>query len=120
MAISTSLAMKKIDQFKGNLLSLKLQSPRDEFDKKCSPLPFRICFRADLYPRVYFPDLTTRASLAAIDSLDLAAFDFFVGAIAVVVVSWSVVVHEIKSVLYSTSNQGLNSEYITIKSHDDS
>ena len=79
------MAIKKNDQFKGNLLSLKLQSPRDEFDEKCSPLPLRICFRADLYPRVYFPDLTTRASLAEIDSVDLAALDFLVGAMAVVV-----------------------------------
>jgi len=49
-----------------------------------SPLPLRICLRADLYPRVYFPDLTTSASLAAMDSVDLAALDFLVGAIAVV------------------------------------
>ena len=72
-------------QYKGNLLSLKLQSPRDEFFKKSSPLPLRICFRADLYPREYFPDLTTSASLAEIDSADLAALDFFVGAMAVIV-----------------------------------
>ena len=38
-----------------------------------------------MYPRVYFPDLTTRASLAEIDSVDLAALDFLVGAMAVVV-----------------------------------
>jgi hypothetical protein len=37
-----------------------------------------------LYPRVYFPDLTTRASLAEMDSVDLVAFDFLVGAIAAV------------------------------------
>jgi len=30
------------------------------------------------------PDLTTRARRAAIDSVDFAAFDFFVGAIAIV------------------------------------
>jgi hypothetical protein len=97
----------------GNLLSLKLQSPRDEFEKKCSPLPFRICFRADLYPRVYFPDLTTRASLAEIDSVDLVALDFFVGAMVVVA---GCLVCRLSStnqgfVLYSTNDQGLNSEY---------
>ena len=47
-----------------------------------SPLPLRICFSADLCPRVYLPDLTTSASLAAMDSVDLVALDFFVGAIA--------------------------------------
>jgi hypothetical protein len=31
---------------------------------------------------VYLPDLTTSASRAAIDSVDLAALDFLVGAIA--------------------------------------
>jgi hypothetical protein len=36
-----------------------------------------------LYPSVYFPDFTTSARRAAIDSVDLAAFDFFVGAIAI-------------------------------------
>ena len=51
---------------------------------KRSPLPLRICLSADLYPREYFPDFTTRASLAEIDSVDLAALDFFVGAIMVV------------------------------------
>lgn len=50
---------------------------------KSLPLPLRICLRADLYPRVYLPDFTTRASLAAIDSVDLAALDFLVGAIAI-------------------------------------
>ena len=34
------------------------------------------------------PDLTTRARRAAIDSVDFAALDFFVGAIAVVGFVW--------------------------------
>jgi hypothetical protein len=37
--------------------------------------------RADLYPRVYFPDLTTSARRDEMDSLDLVALDFLVGAI---------------------------------------
>jgi hypothetical protein len=45
------------------------------------PFPDRICFKADLYPNVYFPDLTTSANRAAIDSVDFAALDFLVGAI---------------------------------------
>ena len=36
-----------------------------------------------MYPRKYFPDLTTRARREEIDSEDLAAFDFLVGAMAV-------------------------------------
>ena len=52
--------------------------------EKCTaPLPFRICFRADLYPRKYFPDLTTRARREEMDSDDLVAFDFLVGAMVV-------------------------------------
>ena len=47
-----------------------------------APLPERICLRADLYPREYLPDLTTRARREAMDSEDFAALDFFVGAIA--------------------------------------
>jgi hypothetical protein len=47
----------------------------------CSPLLLRICFNALLYPSVYLPDLTTSARRAAIDSVDLADFDFLVGAI---------------------------------------
>lgn len=50
----------------------------------CLPLPLRICFKADLYPRVYLPDLTTSARRAAMDSVDFAAFDFLVGAIVIV------------------------------------
>ena len=46
-----------------------------------SPLPLRICFKADLYPKEYLPDLTTRARREAIDSVDFAALDFLVGAI---------------------------------------
>ena len=46
-------------------------------------MPFRICFRADLYPREYFPDLTTRARREEMDSEDLVAFDFLVGAMTV-------------------------------------
>jgi len=49
----------------------------------CLPLPLRICFNADLYPRVYFPDLTTSARRAAMDSVDFAAFDFLVVDMAV-------------------------------------
>ena len=33
-----------------------------------------------MYPREYFPDLTTRARREEMDSEDLAAFDFLVGA----------------------------------------
>ena len=45
-------------------------------------MPLRICLSADLYPREYLPDLTTSARRDAIDSVDLAALDFLVGAIA--------------------------------------
>ena len=77
--------------------SASSSSPREtSFFEKCSPLPLRICFRADLYPRVYFPDLTTSASLAVIDSDDLAALDFFVGAMTVVVSVSSMVLHLVK------------------------
>jgi hypothetical protein len=70
-----------IDQFKGP--SQPHAPVPVERDKESVPLPFRICFRADLYPRKYFPDLTTRARREEIDSEDLVAFDFLVGAIAV-------------------------------------
>lgn len=40
------------------------------------PLPFLICFKALLYPSVYFPDLTTSARRAAMDSVDFACLDF--------------------------------------------
>ena len=36
-----------------------------------------------MYPREYFPDLTTRVRREEIDSEDLAALDFFVGAMVV-------------------------------------
>ena len=36
-----------------------------------------------MYPREYFPDLTTRARREEMDSEDLAALDFLVGAIVV-------------------------------------
>ena len=59
---------------------------------------------------MYFPDLTTRASLAEIDSVDLVALDFFVGAMAVVALA--VGLSDCRPfVLYSTNDQGLNSEY---------
>lgn len=64
-----------------DLLSLTLQSP-ERVGRKDEPLPLRICLRADLYPRVYLPDLTTRARRDAMDSEDFAALDFLVGAIA--------------------------------------
>jgi hypothetical protein len=68
-----------------DLLSLGFSGPKHEangFEEKCdSPLPERICLSADLYPSVYFPDLTTSAKRAAIDSIDLVALDFLVGAI---------------------------------------
>jgi len=54
-------------------------------------LPLRICLSADLYPRVYFPDLTTSPSLAEIDSVDLVALDFFVGAMVAVGGRWWIV-----------------------------
>ena len=68
-----------------------------------------------MYPRVYFPDLTTRASLAEIDSVDLAALDFLVGAMAVVVgqfVLLNLLVEFVVQsfVLYSTNDQGSYSE----------
>jgi hypothetical protein len=47
-----------------------------ELDKPL-PLRIRICLRADLYPRVYMPDLTTSARRAVIDSVDFAALDLF-------------------------------------------
>ena len=43
-----------------------------------------MCFNADLYPSVYFPDFTTRANRDAMDSEDLEAFDFFEGAMLIV------------------------------------
>jgi len=61
-----------------------------------------------LYPRVYFPDLTTRASLAEIDSEDLAALDFFVGAMLVGVGRNDC--RQNALLLYSFSNQGSNSD----------
>ena len=63
-----------------------------------------------MYPRVYFPDLTTRASLAEIDSVDLAALDFLVGAMAVVVGQFVLLVEFVVFVLYSTNDQGSYSE----------
>ena len=65
-----------------DLLSITLQSPERACRKMYSPLPLRICFNADLYPKVYFPDFTTRARREAMDSVDFAALDFLVGAIA--------------------------------------
>lgn len=64
---------------------------------------------------MYFPDLTTRASLAEIDSVDLAALDFLVGAMAVVVgqfVLLNLLVEFVVQsfVLYSTNDQGSYSE----------
>jgi hypothetical protein len=58
--------------------SASRSSPKGQMLEDCLPLPLRICFSADLYPSVYFPDLTTSARRAAMDSVDLAAFDFFV------------------------------------------
>src|SRR5271170_2385796 len=63
-----------------DLLGITLQSPGCNAWRKCLPLPLRICLSADLYPSVYLPDLTTSARRAAMDSVDLVAFDFFVGA----------------------------------------
>lgn len=63
-----------------DLLGITLQSPGCNAWGKCLPLPLRICLSADLYPSVYLPDLTTSARRAAMDSVDFAAFDFFVGA----------------------------------------
>ena len=59
---------------------------------------------------MYFPDLTTRASLAEIDSVDLAALDFLVGAMAVVVGQFVLLVEFVVFVLYSTNDQGSYSE----------
>lgn len=61
---------------------------------------------------MYFPDLTTRASLAEIDSVDLAALDFLVGAMAVVVGQFVLLVEFVVQsfVLYSTNDQGSYSE----------
>jgi len=70
-----------------DLLSLGFSGPKHEANglkKRYSPLPERICLSADLYPSVYFPDLTTSAKRAAIDSTDLVALDFLVGAIFLV------------------------------------
>ncbi|KAJ6562980.1 hypothetical protein B0H10DRAFT_2116213 [Mycena sp. CBHHK59/15] len=39
-------------------LGASRSSPREN-SGKCSPLPLRICLSADLYARVYLPDLTT-------------------------------------------------------------
>lgn len=58
---------------------------------KGSPLPLRICLRADLYPREYLPDLTTSARRDAIDSVDLVALDFLEGAMAGTAVSLALV-----------------------------
>ena len=76
-------AWLQIDQFKGPSQP-HAPVPVERGKERCTaPLPFRICFRADLYPREYFPDLTTRARREDMDSEDLAAFDFLVGAMAV-------------------------------------
>ncbi len=56
--------------------------PGERVSGRDEPLPERICLRADLYPREYLPDLTTRARREAMDSEDFAALDFLVGAIA--------------------------------------
>lgn len=63
-----------------DLLSLTLQSPRERATEFNSPSPFLICFKADLYPKEYFPDLTTRAKREAMDSVVFANF-FLLGAI---------------------------------------
>ena len=52
--------------------------PGESCIERCSPLQLRICFKADLYPRVYLPDLTTSVRRAPMDSVDYAAFDFLV------------------------------------------
>ena len=57
--------------------------PRESRVETNAPLLLRICLRADLYPRAYLPDFTTSARRAAMDSVDLEALDFLVGAIAV-------------------------------------
>jgi hypothetical protein len=55
-------------------------------------------------PRLYLPDLTTRARRAAIDSVDFAALDFFVGAIAIVgFVGWC---SEVERVSWTTQVDG--------------
>lgn len=82
-AIKTSLAEGTGYTVSQGTFSASRSSPR-ETSNECSPFPLRICLRADLYPRVYFPDFTTSASLAEMDSEDFAAFDFFVGAITIV------------------------------------
>ena len=79
-AISTSLATYRGSSVQGTF-SASRSSPRGkEAGEITAPLPFRICLRADLYPREYFPDLTTRARREEMDSDDLVAFDFLVGA----------------------------------------
>ena len=66
-----------------------------------------------MYPRVYFPDLTTSASLVEMDSLDLVALDFFVGAMACCSVVDCLFLQSRNDLmsLYSSNDQGSSSEY---------
>jgi hypothetical protein len=83
LATKEKVADEEKSQPKKDLLSFRLQSHADG-NLEDLPLPLRICLRADLKPKLYLPDLTTRARRAAIDSVDFAALDFFVGAIVIV------------------------------------